>query len=202
MITTMIIGCEKVEDENKKPVVDNQVENIVEDNNDEDLVDEKNEVESEDEKKEEENEKEEIIEDVINYKTYYNSRFGCFIDYPDFLIEQPAPDNNDGRIFLSEDGSISLTCSGINNAMFTTAERMYNDEVERNSNITYKNLSERSYVISWEENNEIYYSCRVVGEKSINSFYIRYPKEKEEMFVDIVNRCYESFTLGDLSQYY
>ena len=170
-------------------------------NKEKDLVVEEKEEENEDEIKEEENVKDkEIIENVINYKTYYNSRFGCSIDYPDFLIEQPAPANNDGRIFLSEDGTVSLTCSGSNNIMFTTAEKMYNDEIERNSNITYKNLSERSYVISWEENNEIYYKCSVVGESSINTFYLRYPKEKEEMFVDIVNRCYESFTPGDLSK--
>lgn len=115
---------------------------------------------------------------------------------------QPAPDNNDGRIFKSKDDKVTLVASGINNAMFLDIDSAFEFYTRDISNIIYENKSERSFVVSWEENEVISYKCVVVGKGSINQFTIRYPKEEEGFYSDVVNRCYDSFIPGDLESYY
>lgn len=129
----------------------------------------------------------------VNYNNYYNTRFGYSIDYPSFLIEQPAPTNNDGRVFKSEDGQVSLTVYGNYNPLFETAEKVFNDNISSLSNISYKNLSGKSYVISWTEGNSIYYKCGIIEESLTSTFTLKYPSKDNEVFNGIVQRCYESF---------
>ncbi len=134
----------------------------------------------------------------INYKNYYNTRFGYSIDYPDFLIEQPAPTNNDGRNFKSEDGEVSLLLYGNYNPLFETAEDVFNRRVSEKINISYKNLLGRSYVISWSEGSYVYYTCGIVDENLACEFTLKYPSKDEKAFDSIVQRCYDSFTTGNL----
>ena len=136
--------------------------------------------------------------EAISYLNYYNSRYGFKIQYPDFLIEQPAPENNDGRAFRSEDGQITLTASGGNNVFEATVESEYNASLADLPNISYSNLGERSYVVSWEEGDIVFYMCKIVGPGSINTFILEYPKARAEELSEVVGVCYDSFTAGDL----
>ncbi len=52
----------------------------------------------------------EIPADV--FSTYSNNRFGFSVLYPKDFVEQPAPTNNDGRVFKSADGEAELTAYG------------------------------------------------------------------------------------------
>lgn len=135
----------------------------------------------------------------ITYKNYKNTRYGFSIDYPEFLIEQEPPTNNDGRVFKNDKGTVSLVASGSNNILNYTAESEFNKKVSEFSNITYKNLSDRSYVISWNVDGKIYYNCSVFGEGSMNTFTIEYLESDSEIFNNITSRLYDSFTTGDLS---
>lgn len=129
----------------------------------------------------------------INYINYQNTRFGFSVDYPDFLIEQETPVNNDGRRFESEDGKISLSASGIYNVLDYTAEGEYNKDVDELSNITYKNLGDNYYEIAWIEGDEAFYTYSVVG-GLITDLNIKYPVSEEEKFAEIIKRCRDSFT--------
>ncbi len=169
-------------------------------------IENKKEQQLEEEKKQEESKQEEVKQEEttqnLGYNNYYNTRYKFSIDYPDFLIEQPAPTNNDGRVFKNSSGTVSLVVSGYNNVLYETAESGYNEALSTLNGVEYKNLSERSYVISWQENNEIVYLCKVFGQGSINSFSIRYPKNEANAYSKIVERLYNSFTPGNLDYAY
>lgn len=138
----------------------------------------------------------------VKYNRYYNTRYKFSIDYPSDLIEQPAPTNNNGREFKNEDNTVSLVASGYNNVLYKTIEDDYNETINTLDRVIYKSLSERSYVISWEEENKIFYSCKIFGDGSINQFTFRYPKSKANEYNKVVENVYNSFTPGDLSLAY
>ena len=181
-------------------VTDDNLTSNEDENNDED--EEKDENTDKNEVKDEENDNSEennsTESEAINYLNYSNSRYGFKIQYPDFLIEQPAPENNDGRAFRSEDGEITLTASGGNNIFESTVESEYSASLTDLPNISYSNLGDRSYVVSWEEGDIVFYKCEIVGPGSINTFILEYPKARAEELSEVVGVCYDSFTAGDL----
>ena len=138
----------------------------------------------------------------ITYTTYTNKRYGLSIDHPTNLIAGTPPTNGDGLEFKSDDGTVSITASGINNTLNETAENLYNKKLsELKAKPGYTNLQKNSYVISWEENGVVYYEYRAVGGNngSIQGFIIKYPKSQEGTYSPLVERIYKSFKPGDLS---
>lgn len=138
----------------------------------------------------------------IEYIKYYNTRYQFSIEYPSDLIQQPAPTNNDGRVFKNINNTVGLVIKGYNNVLYETVEESYNKFISTLDIVTYTNLSERSYVVSWEENSEVFYSCKVFGDGSINEFTFRYPKDKANVYDKVVEKLYDSFTPGNLSLSY
>src|ERR1700742_2793487 len=51
-----------------------------------------------------------------DYRNYGNARFGVSADVPSNWKAGREPDNNDGLVFSSPDGSATITVSGILNA--------------------------------------------------------------------------------------
>lgn len=129
----------------------------------------------------------------FNYKTYTNSRFGFSIEYPSFLDNEKGSQNNDGKVFSTLDNRVVLTISGYNNVLNESAATNYENIIKEKANVTYKTLGNKSYVVSWEENEIVHYYNQVVGEGSVNTFHIKYPKKDIEMFNEIVTRLYNSF---------
>ena len=57
----------------------------------------------------------------VKYSTYNNDRFEFSIDYPESLLKmQPPPENDDGRTFISGDGTVEMRVWGQYNALFET----------------------------------------------------------------------------------
>lgn len=137
-----------------------------------------------------------ITDGTINYKNYYNTRFKFSIDYPDFLIMQQAPANNDGRIFKSADNLSSLTAYGGYNVLNDTAESLYNYRISNVENVTYTYLGEDFCVVSWTEGDYINYYYSTINDGVVSTFILNYHKSKADMFNDIVQRCYDSFIPG------
>ena len=52
-----------------------------------------------------------------SWEQYSNSRYGFTVDYPSSWKLGEAPDNNDGREFISPDGSVSCRAYGFQNAL-------------------------------------------------------------------------------------
>jgi len=155
---------------------------------------------TEDIKVEKETKIQESQSNTIEYSTYTNGRYGFTIKYPTNLVPDPPPANGDGLVFKSNDSSVELTASGINNAILETVEECYNNALSHlNVTSSYKSLLDNSYAISWEENGAIYYRYTVVGEGSINSFIIHYPSTEQSTYGPVVDEIYNSFKTPGIS---
>lgn len=138
---------------------------------------------------------------VIKYKTYKNERFGFSINYPDFLVEDIPPTNDDGLLFKSIDGTEELVVFGYNNIENKGLKETYDEEIILINDIKYKSIGDNWYVISWEEDGSIYYKKVVVGEKSTNVFSYKYPSNKKNFFDEIIKEGIRSFKTPLIDQY-
>ena len=192
--------------EEKNDSEKNDEEDKAEEKNDSEKNDDVDEVVKVEENKDKVEEKEPEVDstvvenEVASYLNYYNGRYGFSIQYPSYLIEQPEPANGDGRSFVSADGQIRLTASGINNVLGATVQSEYNASLAYLPNVSYNNLGQRSYVISGTNGEYVYYMCSIVGSGSINTFILEYPKARANELNEAVGVCYDSFTAGDLER--
>ncbi len=137
----------------------------------------------------------------INYLKYGNARFGFSIDYPDFLTESTESMNGDGVTLTNLENTVCLKAYGLNNVLSQTTKDYFESNKESiGVDISYEALFDNSYILSWEENNLIYYQYTVVGTECFNAFCISYPKEEKEKFDEIVSTIYNSFETGDLTE--
>lgn len=185
---------DEIEEENKKGIIDND-----------DTTNKVDTITSEGSESVTNNEytpKLEITNDYgdFNYKTYYNSRFGYSIEYPSFLVNEMGSQNNSGVVLSNENNTVKLTLWADNNALFLTLQEVYDNALAESVNVTYSNLGSKSYVVSGEEGEYVYYKNQVVGEGSMNGFMIRYPKKDEEFFDDIVTKLYNTFNAPNVEE--
>lgn len=129
----------------------------------------------------------------FTYNKYENPRFGFKIEYPSFLTSKRESDNGDGIILQNSENTVVLIVSGINNALNETPKNLYDGYVNNTKGITYKKLVGNSFMISAESGNNGYFIYEVVGEGSINTFIIGYPKEDEKVFDDIIKQMKQTF---------
>ncbi len=137
----------------------------------------------------------------IKYKTYKNERYGFSINYSDFLEEDIPPTNGDGLLFKNKDGTEELIVFGYNNIENKGLKETYDEEVSLINNIKYKSMGDNWYVISWEEDGNIYYKKIVVGEKSTNVFSYKYPSNKKELYDEIIEEGIRSFKTPLIDEY-
>jgi len=134
-----------------------------------------------------------VKEQQITYKKYANTRYGFSIEYPSTFVTKVIPDNNDGIMLASPDGSVELTISGINNVLNETAISSYNELIKNHSNASYKNQQGNWFVVSWMEGDKIVYEKGVVGKGSSNSFVIKYPLTQKKAYDSIVSHLNSTF---------
>ena len=134
-----------------------------------------------------------VKEQQITYKKYANTRYGFSIEYPSTFVTKVIPDNNDGIMLASPDGTVELTISGINNVLNETAISSYNELIKNHSNASYKNQQGNWFVVSWMEGDKIVYEKGVVGKGSSNSFVIKYPLTQKKAYDSIVSHLNSTF---------
>ena len=133
------------------------------------------------------------------FTTYYNDRFYFSIDYPsDLLKEQPAPENNDGRTFISKDGSVEMRAWGQFNALDRSLKEEYDEAVNNyGSGVSYKRRLASSFIVSGTSEDKIFYQ-KTMLKKSGNTdvfytFTIEYPKSMKKKLDAAVTRIAASF---------
>lgn len=135
----------------------------------------------------------------ISYKKYINTRFEFSIEYPSSFVIKLVPDNNDGRIFSSQDGNTELTVSGINNVLNETPSSVYNDTLKEHNNASYKKLQNNWFIVSWIEGDKIVYQKSIVGKGSTNTFIFKYPSNKKSYYDSIIEHLIFSFKTPEIN---
>jgi len=134
---------------------------------------------------------------AAEYETYCNDRFGFCVDYSvDFEIE-PAPENNDGRVFYNQNG-FSMTVSGSNNALEANVDSEIARQATEFDRVTYRQKKADGYALSGYSGHNILYVRGYVGVASLNTLYLRYPSQSKADYDVIVTHIVKSFQPGDL----
>lgn len=144
------------------------------------------------------------------YTTYINARYGFAISVPAELTETTQPDNGDGKIFSSADGSVKLTASGINNIQpysddnrpYSVSEYMNEVVLSSLTNVTYKESKDNWFAVSWTSGDKITYERGVVGKRSINEYTLTYPASRKSEFDSIIETINKSFKTPGIDEYH
>ena len=134
----------------------------------------------------------------FEYKTYYNSNRQFKIDYPSFLTMGPAPENGDGREFISDGGEIRLWTYSTYYTDQSISQLYFQELNDENYTITYKVLKTNWYVVSGIDNEngkefykKVYYSNQDGGQ--IRTMFLQYPQTKEKDFDIIIPKMVQTF---------
>lgn len=137
---------------------------------------------------------------AVNYLTYTNPRFGFSIFYPADFIPQEPPENGDGQVFLSRDGSAELRVYGSHNVFDASLETLFSEELARiTGDIAYQKIKDNWYVLSWSEGDRIFYMKTFAGEAAINTFIFSYPLSEKGFYDRVTEQISLSFSPGDLN---
>jgi len=139
------------------------------------------------------------------WATYANPRFGTTVDYPASLFPQrdPPPANGDGQRFRSRDGRMRLSAWGQYNVNDDTPESYVKDIVERDGGITYRQITQRYFVVSGLRQGEIFYQrCNFAAKPDdvIDCFKLIYPAADKAVLDPVVARLSRSLRNGGHAQ--
>lgn len=133
------------------------------------------------------------------YANYCNSRYGFCVDYPANFGMEPAPVNNDGRVFYDGEG-FRMTASGINNVLDGTVKSEMKSREDDFDSVTYRKQQDNWYALSGYKDDNILYVKSWVGSGAINSLYLQYPTAMKDEYDETVNHLVKSFIPGDLEE--
>jgi hypothetical protein len=126
---------------------------------------------------------------------YCNARFAFCIDYPNHFVMQPAPDNNDGRTFKSQDGLAKMLVYGSNNSLLEKLETRFNAESTSSETrkVTYKLFKPDFFVISGIENKSVFYQKVLFKNDEYKTFLMTYPITQKKTYDSITVKIAASF---------
>jgi hypothetical protein len=132
------------------------------------------------------------------FATYTNERFAFSIDYPEELLKmQPPPDNDDGRTFRSDDGTVEMLVWGQENAELKTLDERYARDLKGFTEKPTYMVSKRDwYVISGIKDGKIFYQKTMVRRRHGDVYFtltIEYPESEKAKYDPIVKKISESF---------
>ncbi len=133
------------------------------------------------------------------WRNYHNTRFGVTADAPADWKMEPEPENNDGRIFVSPDGSAQLTISGmysIDDGDTEIALRLAPNDGET---ITYKTNNGHMFVVSGTKGDRIFYRKYILscGGSIWNDISLEYPASQKAKYDALVAHVAASLHPGD-----
>ncbi|WP_295419197.1 hypothetical protein [Sulfurovum sp.] len=131
------------------------------------------------------------------YTKYCNARYGFCVEYPVTFGMEPAPTNNDGRVFYDRDG-YSMRVYGSYNALEHSLNDEMKDEEKGFDLITYRTKKNNWYVLSGYKDDEIIYLKTYMSrDKEIfYHLYISYPAKFKTDYNKIVSKASRSFKPG------
>ena len=130
------------------------------------------------------------------YKTYSNARFEYSISYPsDLLKPQGEADNNDGQVFKSADGTTEMRVYGSYNMLNQTLQQIYDDAINEigATNVSYKLLRSKFFVVSGKKNDKIYYRKTVQDGDKLLTFSIEYDATNKSVYDGVTAKIANSF---------
>jgi hypothetical protein len=116
------------------------------------------------------------------------------------LKMQPPPENDDGRTFLSSDGTAEMRVWGQYNALSETLKSKYNATLKSfNERPSYMVLEPKRYVVSGVRDDKIVY-IKTIYERSKGTevFYtltIEYPAAEKKKWDAVVTHISNSFSI-------
>jgi hypothetical protein len=134
------------------------------------------------------------------WTTYQNERFGYRLIYPAdvFQDDGAAPENADGRTFLSRDGRAKIVVYGANNdERFSPSE--YRSTILKEfpgyDQMDYAPKGQSWFVLSGFRGAAIYYqkvmfSC---DNRIINVFSVTFPREEKRFYENLIERMEDGF---------
>jgi|GEM_PF-1648193 len=137
---------------------------------------------------------------TITYVSYENGRFGFSIDYPDSFVTKSTPDNGDGILLASKDGSAELSVSGINNALGDTVDSFFKSLTEEHPDASLKTTQDNWVTMSWTDGETVFYQKSVIGTGSIDTFVLKYPKTQEDIYTTIITYLETSFKTPSIEE--
>lgn len=131
------------------------------------------------------------------WATYSNARFGTTVDYPADLFEmQPAPENDDGRRFLSRDGSAGFLVYAGFNVLDQTLTELADEAAAGADSVTYRQESRRWYLLLGTRGDDIFYRKVILADDIVHSFEISYPASQRDLFDPIAAEMVDSMSRG------
>jgi hypothetical protein len=133
-----------------------------------------------------------------SWRSYHNTRFGVTADYPAGWERQPAPENNDGRVFVSPDGRARVTISGIF-ALDSRAEEFAGKARPLDGEtVTFKAQRGDWIVLSGARGSMVFYRKALISCKDSiwNDVQIVYPAQDKSKYDSLVAHIAASLASG------
>lgn len=137
-------------------------------------------------------------QDLTQYNTYSNPRFGYVLQYPVFFIPKPDPANGDGRSFISPDGKTTITVWGSHSpAVQGKSPKEYYEWNLANTEgqITYKASGDTWYAMAGIQGDMSFYQKTFVNQDE-NTFLITMPTDQVDYYRGIIDVMEKQFKSG------
>jgi len=131
------------------------------------------------------------------YTKYCNSRYGFCVEYPVNFGMEPAPTNNDGRVFYDQEG-FSMRVYGSYNVLDHSMKAEMKDEEKEFDIVTYRAAKRNWYVLSGYKDDDIVYLKTYMNRNKEIFYYLRisYPAKFKTEYNEIVSKVSKSFKPG------
>ena len=136
------------------------------------------------------------------YRTYSNARFGATADVPSGWRSEPPPENGDGLIFVSPDGTASVTVYGsLNIEESVQAALQQAFQANDGETVAYRQNGKNWVVVSGLKGDKIFYrkSMLVCRNQIWNSVDLEYPAAQKTAYDALVNRVAGSLRFSGTS---
>lgn len=127
----------------------------------------------------------------LGWSRYSNERFGTEVDVPMnlFTVGRPLPQNADGRVFQTRDGSAVLRVSGSAAPRIVGSFSTYRTMVIADEpTMSYRAGGKGWFVLSGRQGGEIRYTKVIERCGAAHSVFLRYPASQKRRYDPIVSR--------------
>jgi MORN repeat protein len=151
-----------------------------------------------------ENERIPTVEDAryINYKTYYNSFFDYYIDYPDDEYFKISKTYEDGMRLNNYNGDVIISLTSNWNPNGESLQQAYDKAVREKPNAVYKFLGKTFFTITYEDSGLLVFR-KTMYDKESNKYvylYVSFPPEYKPYMTPIVERMANSMKKSSSTQ--
>ena len=123
--------------------------------------------------------------DAGGLERYDNLRYGFSMMYPsDFTMEQPPPENGDGRRFLKDRACVVLAF-GANNVLEETTQSLERDRAKEFVRVTGRSRGRGWFALSGTTKNQRLLIKTYVGSQSINELRVEQPMSGKPCSVNV-----------------